>query len=61
MSAVCEEILMQGRLTWNLLLLVAGLLYILMVLCDYAASPAFVIVFVALATREMVQSHRGRH
>jgi hypothetical protein len=52
---------MPGRLAWNLILLVAGLLYILMVLCDYAGAPAFVIVFVALATREMVQSHRKRH
>jgi hypothetical protein len=52
---------MPGRWAWNLLLLVAGLLYILMVLSDYAGSPAFVIVFVALATREMVHSHRRRH
>jgi hypothetical protein len=51
---------MPERLTWNLLLLMAGLLYILIVLCDYAASPAFVIVFVTLATWEMVRSHRRR-
>jgi hypothetical protein len=52
---------MRGRLPWNLLLLMAGLAYILIVLSDYAASPAFGIVFVALATQEMVQSHRRRH
>ena len=49
---------MPERLFWNALLLVAGLAYVLMVLSDYAASPAFAIAFVALATQEMVRSHR---
>jgi len=52
---------MPERLIWNLFLLIAGLLYVLMVLADYAASPAFAFVFVVLAMREMVQSHRKRH
>lgn len=52
---------MPERLLWNFVLLLAGLLYLLIVLSDYAASPIFAFVFVALATREMVQSHRKRH
>jgi hypothetical protein len=52
---------MLERLLWNFVLLIAGLLYLLIVLSDYAASPIFAFVFVVLATREMVQSHRKRH
>jgi hypothetical protein len=52
---------MLERLLWNALLLVAGLAYLLMVLSDYAASPAFAFIFVTLATQEMVRSHRKRH
>ena len=51
---------MSARLIWNLLLLMGGLVYILTVLNNYALSPAFSIVFVALAMQEMVQSHRRR-
>jgi hypothetical protein len=51
---------MPERLLWNLVLLIAGLLYIVIVLSDYAASPIFAFVFVALATQEIVQSHRKR-
>jgi hypothetical protein len=51
---------MPERLLWNLVLLIAGLLYIVIVLSDYAASPIFAFVFVVLATQEMVQSHRKR-
>ena len=51
---------MPERLLWNLVLLIAGLLYIVIVLSDYAASPIFAFVFVVLATQEIVQSHRKR-
>jgi hypothetical protein len=53
--------MMPERFLWNVLLLTAGLAYVLIVLSDYAASPAFAIIFVALATQEMVRSHRKRH
>lgn len=52
---------MWGRLIWNVLLLVAGLAYVLLVLADYSPSPLFVILFVSLAAQEMIHSHRNKH
>jgi hypothetical protein len=51
---------MPKRLIWELFLLVAGLLYVVMVLCDNVECLSFAVVFVALAAQELVHARRER-
>jgi hypothetical protein len=48
---------MPKRLVSDLFLLVAGLLYVVMVLCDNVECRSFAVVYVALAAQELVRAH----
>jgi hypothetical protein len=52
---------MPKRAIWELFLLMAGLVYVVMALCDInVESLAFVAAFVALAAQELVHAHREK-
>lgn len=61
MSAVRPNLSMPKRVIWELLLILAGLFYVLMALWDNLESLPFAVVFVALAAQELVHVHRGKH
>jgi hypothetical protein len=49
------------RLIWELFLLTAGIVYVVIALCDSVESLAFVAVFVPLAAQELVHARREKH
>jgi hypothetical protein len=48
------------RLLWNCALIVAGTLYLILVLFHGIESPLFALAFVTLAGREVVHTHREK-
>ena len=51
---------MPKRVIWELFLLTAGLLYVVMVLCDNVECLSFAVAYVALATEQLVHVHRAK-
>ena len=51
---------MEKRLVWELFLLAAGIMYVVMALCESVQSVAFVVVFVTLAAQELVHTRREK-
>jgi hypothetical protein len=51
---------MPKRRIWELFLLVAGFLYVLVVLCGNVECLSFAAAYVALATEDLVYVHREK-
>jgi hypothetical protein len=51
---------MPKKLIWELFLLVAGVLYVAVVLCDNVECRSFAVAYVVLAALQLVQGHRER-
>jgi hypothetical protein len=51
---------MPKRMIWELFLLVAGFLYLVILLFGNVECRSFAVVFVALAAEELVHAHREK-
>ena len=54
-------VIVSKRLIWELFLLTAGIVYVVVALCDGVESLAFILVFVPLVAQELVHTRRERH
>jgi len=51
---------MSKRAIWELFLLTAGILYVVVVLCGNVECVSFAAAYVALAAQALVHAHRER-
>ena len=51
---------MAKRVVWELFLLSAGIVYVVIALCDNVESAPFVVLFVALAAQELAHAYREK-
>ena len=51
---------MTGRNIWQIALVVSGIVYLLEVLSADYQSPLFAVLFVIVATSELIATHRQR-